>query len=143
MKTNVDLTANGDFSDKSSTSNGSFISVWGLFLTGGSRIPWKFSDTKEIHSEEDMLHKDLVILGNKHDRARYKAIQSVEVGGHCDRCGVKLTIFNSNNGYMLCKKCQESLEADFGKKVLKNPIKDYSIQISSNYWTQYLNHKVR
>ena len=143
MKRNVDLTANGDFSDKSNTANGSFISVWNLFLTGGDRIPWKYSKVKEVHSQEDALHSDLVITGNKSDRVRYRAMQIAESTKHCDRCGKKLNIMNSDLNMSLCSKCYKSLEKDYGK--VKIPFIDINLghKIGNNYWTQYMNHRAR
>lgn len=140
MKRNVDLTQRGDFSEHNFHFD-PVTSILTLFRSGGGKFPWKLLEIKPIYSQDDILHKGLFHLGNKHDRMHYKAMQIAESNCHCDRCGSRLTPLNSIPLSTLCRKCFKDLDKEYGKKSIVNPLPDYQMQIGENYWTSYLNHK--
>lgn len=139
MKSNVDLTAHGDFREPSYFETASWIS--GL-LRSNKRIPWTWGDFKQITCASDYGYTStLFFTGSVESIRSKKDYLKYEDGKFCDRCGKPINRYKwfTYGNKNLCERCDDELQLQFNKDHQKNKLKDYPVRLSNNYWSVYLN----
>ena len=121
MKSNIDLTEGRDFPDRGFQIPNDIISRT-LFKHIG--IPWNL---KHITSDFDLSFSAddyLFPTGTKHQIMSRRITQNACSGNHCDRCGISLKVIPWSNRFGLCKKCEEDLANQYGRKKSNIPWRD-------------------